>query len=85
MREPDGVCLLDGRAEARLTKPIALQTPDAADSLMKSFLFMFLYESEFTFSPKIFPYNADVIAVWANEIGPLQISNRYKGSTRSLK
>ena len=36
-----------------------------------------LYESEITFSPKIFPYNADVIAVWANEIGPLQISNRY--------
>jgi hypothetical protein len=36
-----------------------------------------LYESEITFSPKIFPYNADVIAVWANDIGPLQISNRY--------
>jgi hypothetical protein len=36
-----------------------------------------LYESEVTFRPKNFPYNADVIAVWANEIGPLQISNRY--------
>ena len=36
-----------------------------------------LYESEFTFRPNTFPYNADVIAVWANDIGPLQISNRY--------
>ena len=36
-----------------------------------------LYESEFTFRPNTFPYNADVIAVWANIIGPLQISNRY--------
>jgi len=26
------------------------------------------YESDFTFSPKISPYNADAIAVWAYEI-----------------
>ncbi len=36
-----------------------------------------LYESEVTFSPKISRYNADLIAVWTNTIGPLQISNRY--------
>jgi hypothetical protein len=39
--------------------------------------FVILYESEVAFRPKNFPYNADVIAVWANEIGPLQISHRY--------
>ena len=27
-----------------------------------------LYESDVTFSPKNFPYNADVLPVWANEI-----------------
>jgi len=36
------------------------------------------FESDSTFSPKISPYNADVIAVWANEIVPLQISNLSK-------
>ncbi len=36
-----------------------------------------LYESHVTFSPKIILYNAAVIAVWANDIGQLQIFNRY--------
>jgi hypothetical protein len=38
---------------------------------------MNLYESDFTFSPNISPYNADMIAVCANKIGALQISNRH--------
>jgi hypothetical protein len=36
-----------------------------------------LYESDVTFSPKNFPYNADVLPVWANKIGALQTSNRH--------
>jgi len=31
----------------------------------------------FIILPINFPYNADVIVVWTNEIGLLQISNRY--------
>ena len=41
------------------------------------FQLTFLYESDVTFSPKISPYHADVLPVWANDIGPLQISNLY--------
>jgi hypothetical protein len=37
-----------------------------------------LYKSDFTFSPKISPYNAGVMVVWANEISPLQIPKGYK-------
>ena len=44
-----------------------------------------LYESDVTFSSKITTYNADVIAVWANEIGLLQISNRYYWSIADIQ
>ncbi len=49
-----------------------------------SHLLQVLYESDVTFSPKNFPYNADVIAVWTNEIGLLQISNRYYMSSQFI-
>ncbi len=42
-------------------------------------------KNDFSFGPRISPYNADVIAVWANEIGPLQISNRYDLSISQKK
>jgi hypothetical protein len=32
----------------------------------------------FDSAQKISPYNADVIAAWANEIGPFQLSNRHE-------
>ena len=42
-------------------------------------------KSDFTYSSRISSYNSDVIAVWANEIGPLQISNRYDLSISQKK
>jgi hypothetical protein len=71
-RHTGNSCASQGELDASSSPP--LEGP--GEAYRHLFNFRKLYESDFTFSPIIFPYNADVIAVWANEIGPLEICNR---------